>query len=685
MGVSGAREPVGSVDVALAHAARLLEHDPALAAEQAGEILKTAPAHPAATLVLGVARRKSGDAAAAIAVLRPLAQGHPRWSLAHYELGVVLGELGQGEAAVSELRRSVELNPEMPEAWRALADHLGAMGDEAGADMARARSLRSSTRDPRLLAAGAALCENRIPDAEALLRRHLREHPTDIAAIRMLAEVAARIGRYEDAENLLARCLELAPGFHGARHNYTVALIRQGKHEAALPQLERLLAAEPRNTNYRTLQAAVLAGIGEYARAIEVYEAVLKEYPRQGKLWLSYGHALKTAGRVPQGIDAYHRALQLEPRLGEVWWSLANLKTYRFGADHIAQMRAQLARTDLSAEDRFHFHFALGKALEDRTEYEPAFQHYREGNALRRSRVQYDPGRIGQHVGDAKRLFTREFFAARAGAGAESAEPIFIIGLPRAGSTLIEQILASHSQVEGTMELPDVPALAQTIAGRAGDGALRYPHALGALSMAELRCVGEEYLARTRIQRKTQKPRFIDKLPNNFLHVGFVHLMLPNARIIDARRHPLGCCFSNFKQHFARGQTFTYDLAELGAYYRCYVELMAHFDAVLPGRVHRVLYERMVDDTEKEVRRLLEYCGLPFEEGCLRFHENERAVRTASSEQVRVPIYRAGLEHWRHFEPWLGPLKSSLGNVLDAYPQVPDFADTSNTTAAKRS
>ena len=685
MNMGDATEPTGSVEVALAHAARLLERDPALAAEQAGEILKAAPTHPAATLILGVALRRGGDAAAALEVLEPLVESQPRWAAARYEFGVALGDVGAGEQAVIELRRAVELNPELPEAWRSLADHLAAMGDDAGADAARARSLKSSTRDPRLLAAGTALCENRIPEAEALLRRHLYEHPTDIAAIRMFAEVAARIGRYHDAENLLARCLELAPGFHGARHNYTVALMRQGKYEAALPQIERLLAAEPRNPNYRTLQAAVLAGIGEYVRAIEVYVAVLREYPRQGRIWMSYGHALKTAGRVPEGIEAYHQALRLEPRLGEAWWSLANLKTYRFGADHIARMRAQLAGNDLSAEDRYHFHFALGKALEDQGEYEQSFRHYREGNVLRRSGVHYEPERIRQHVAGAKKLFTREFFADRAGAGADSAAPIFIVGLPRAGSTLIEQVLASHSQVEGTMELPDVPALAQTIAERAGAEALRYPQALAAVPIDELRRIGEEYLARTLIQRKTQKPRFIDKLPNNFLHVGFIHLMLPNARIIDARRHPLGCCFSNFKQHFARGQNFTYDLAELGAYYRCYVELMAHFDAVLPERVHRVQYERMVEDTENEVRRLLEYCGLPFEGDCLRFYENERAVRTASSEQVRSPIYREGVEQWRHFDAWLEPLKSSLGTVLDAYPQVPDFADTRNTTAEHRS
>ena len=673
MGGAGTAEPVGSVEVALAHAARLLDRDPALAAEQAHEILKAAPGHPNALLVLAIAQRRGGDAAAAQALLAPLVLGQPRWAAARYEHGVALGALGRGDEAVAELKRAVELNPDLPDAWRALADHLGAVGDDAGAEAARARFLKASTRDPRLLAAGAALCENRIPEAEALLRRHLHEHPTDIAALRMLAEVAARIGRYPDAENLLARCLELAPNFHGARQNYAVALHRQGNHAAALPQIDRLLEAEPRNPNYRALQAAVLAGIGEYARAIEIYVAVLKEYPSQARIWLSYGHALKTAGQVPEGISAYRRALELDRRLGEVWWSLANLKTYRFGAAELEQMRTQLGRNDLSAEDRFHLHFALGKALEDQAQYESAFQHYREGNALRRAQVHYEPERIRTHVARAKALFTEDFFATGAGATAE--DPIFIVGLPRSGSTLIEQILASHSQVEGTMELPDVPALAQAVGRRRGEEALRYPEALATLPLAELRLIGENYLVRTRIQRKTEKPRFIDKLPNNFLHTGFIHLMLPNARIIDARRHPLGCCFSAFKQHFARGQNFTYDLGELGAYYRSYVELMAHFDCVLPGRVHRVLYERMVEDTEAEVRALLAYCGLPFEEACLRFYENERAVRTASSEQVRSPIYREGMEQWRHFEPWLGPLKESLGPVLEAYPRVPDFAD----------
>jgi predicted Zn-dependent protease len=675
MSVGGAAQPRGSIDVALGHALDLIDAQPTLALEQANEILKIVPGHPIATLVVGMAQRRLGDLTAALATLEPLARSQPRAGAVHYEYGLALAHAGQGEAAVASLRRAVELSPTLPGAWLALADHLTAIGDTAGADAAYARHLKAGTRDPQLLRPAAALCDNDIPLAETLLREHLREHPTDVAAIRMFAEVAARLGRYQDAETLLARCLELAPGFQGARHNYAVALFRQGKHAAALPEIERLLVSEPRNPNYRCLHAAVLAAVGEYSRAIDIYVQVLKEFPRQGRIWLSYGHALKTAGRAAEGIGAYRRALELEPRLGEVWWSLANLKTYRFDAADLERMRGQLSRADLSTEDRYHLHFALGKALEDERRYGESFEHYAQGNALRRAQVHYDPGRIKEHLEHTKSLFSREFLARASGHGAPAPDPIFIVGLPRAGSTLIEQILSSHSQVEGTMELPDVPALAHGIGTQSTDGGPRYPQVLATLSPAQLRALGEEYLRRTRIQRKTGRPYFIDKLPNNFLHVGFIHLMLPNARIIDARRHPLGCCFSAFKQHFARGQPFTYDLAGLGAYYRAYIELMAHFDAVLPGRVHRVFYEQMVDDTEHEVRQLLDYCGLPFEPACLRFYENERAVRTASSEQVRSPIYREGLEQWRHYEAWLEPLKGSLGAVLERYPQAPDFGN----------
>ncbi len=679
--MSGIQESIGSLEVALVHTQKLLETDPALAAEQANEILKAIPNQPVALLLLGAARRGSGDTAAALSVLESLAQRHPDWAAVHYELGLTLGADRQGGAAVDALRRAVRLKPDLGEAWRALADHLTAIGDTAGADDAYARYLKFSVQDPRLLEAAAALSENRIAAAEALLREHLRQYPTDIAAIRMLAEVAARVGRFGDAEVLLARCLELAPGFTAARHNHAVVLNRLGQSAAALAEIDRALEAEPRNPSYRIMKAAILGRLGEYGQSIELYGNVLAEYPRQPKAWMSYGHALKSAGRQQESIDAYRRSIELAPGFGEAYWSLANLKTIHFSPVELAAMRSQLDQPGLTDVDRFHLHFAIGKALEDAQEYAGSFEHYATGNRLRRAMVVYDPDETSANARRYRALFSKDFFAQRAGCGAPMPDPIFIVGLPRSGSTLLEQILSSHPAVEGTMELPDIIAMARALGEKKTRGQTsRYPEVLATLDTDQLCALGEQYLAGTRVQRKTGAPFFIDKMPNNFAHVGLIHLILPAAKIIDARRHPLACCLSNFKQHFARGQNFTYDLEEIGRYYRDYVELMAHFDEVLPGRVHRVIYERVVEDTEAEIRRLLEYCGLPFDPACLRFYENERAVRTASSEQVRQPIYREGLDQWRHFEPWLGPLKGALGPALEA--TVPTAGDCSTANEA---
>jgi tetratricopeptide (TPR) repeat protein len=663
--MSGAPGPVGTLEVALDHAARLVERDPALAAEQAEEILRAVPRHPVALLLLARARRAAGDPRAAIGILEPLAAAQPLAADVHHQLALALADAGRGESAVASLRRALQLRPDLDDGWRVLGDHLTAIGDTAGADAAYANHVRASTRDPRLLAPAAALAEGRLPEAESLLRAHLRSHPTDVAAIRMFAELAARLGRLGDAENLLARCLELAPGFTAARHNYAFVLHRQSRSEQALQEVERLLATDPRNPGLRSLKAAALARLGEYERSIEVYEGILADYPGQAKLWMSLGHAFKTAGRQGDCVAAYGRSLELSPSLGEAWWSLANLKTYRFAPRDVEAMHSQLAREDLAAEDRLHFHFALGKALEDAGEHAAAFEHYAEGNRLRRASLPYRAEETTALVERSISLFTPQFFQSRRGSGCPAGDPIFVVGLPRSGSTLIEQVLASHPAVEGTMELPDLLAIVRDLGGgrRRGEPA-RYPEVLVELEPAALRELGEHYLERTRIQRKTDRPFFIDKMPNNWAHVGLIHLILPNARVVDARRHPLSCCFSAFKQHFARGQGFTYDLDDLGRYYRDYVALMAHLDAVLPDRVHRVHYERMVEDTEGEVRRLLAYCGLDYDERCLRFYENERAVRTASSEQVRSPIYRQGVDHWRNYEPWLEPLRQALGPVV---------------------
>jgi len=661
-------EPTGSLGEAVANAARLLASDPALAAEQAAEILRVVPGEPVATLLLGRARRACGDAAGAIDALGGLCAAHPRWALAHEELGHSLGAARRGAEAVAALRRAVALKPDLAEAWRALADHLHAVDDTRGADAAYARYLKSSSKDPRLMAAGAAMCEGRIGVAERILRPYLEERPTDVAAIRMLAEVAGRLGRYGQAERLLTRCLELAPGFVPARHNYALVLHRQNRLDEARAQVERLRRTDAANPAYQNLHAAILVRLGEYAEARSLYEDILGRYPGFARVWLSYGHVLKTAGDQAGGIRAYRESLRLLPTLGESWWSLANLKTVRFAGEDLAAMAAQLDGDQLGDEDRWHFHFALAKGLEDEGRWEEAFRHYASGNALRRRQLRYDAGEMTEHVRRSRAVLTREFFTARAGWGTPDADPIFIVGLPRAGSTLLEQILASHSAVEGTMELPDIIGLAQELGGRrARAERSRYPEVLAELDAATCADLGRRYLAQTRIQRKTSRPVFIDKMPNNFAHVGLIHLALPNARIVDARRHPLGCGFSVFKQHFARGQNFAYSLEDIGRYYRDYVELMAHFDAVLPGRVHRVIHERLVEDPEGEIRRLLQYCNLPFEEGCLDFHRNERAVRTASSEQVRRPLNRDGVDRWREFETWLAPLAEALGPALETW------------------
>jgi tetratricopeptide (TPR) repeat protein len=672
--MSAVPDKAADLQVALSHASRLLESSPSLAAEQAQEILNVFPDQANALMFHALALGRLGKLQAAVDGLAKLCRLQPKWAAAHYELGLALWRTGQGDQAVVCLNKTLALMPGLAKAWLSLADLYSAMADSAAADRAYGKYLQYSASNPRLMAAAAAMVENRIPVAERALKDYLKDSPTDVAAIRMLAEVAARLGRDLDAENLLARCLELAPGFQFARQNYAYVLNRSNKFEQSLRQAEILLQANPGNLSFKNLKAVALSKIGDYENAIKLYDDVLAENPGYSKIWHSFGHTLKTAGLLERAIAVYRRSIELEPAYGEAYWSLANLKTFRFTDQDVGEMRRQLESQQLTDEERFHFDFALGKAMEDRKEYGEAFRHYEKGNTLRRQLIDYSPQRNAGKVAVSKKIFSAEFFRERAGYGNQSADPIFILGMPRAGSTLLEQILSSHSQVEGTMELPDVIAITKDLYRRQTDRQARtYYPMLAGMDREQAETYGLRYLDNTRVHRKTGAPFFIDKMPNNFAHIGLIQLILPNARIIDARRHPLACCFSNYKQHFARGQNFSYGLDDMGRYYADYVELMAHYDDVLPGRIHRVHYENMVADTETEVRRLLDYCGLPFEEGCLRFFENDRPVRTASSEQVRQPIYTDGVEHWRHFEEWLGPLKRALGPVLDAYPEVPEF------------
>lgn len=513
-----------------------------------------------------------------------------------------------------------------------------------------------------LLPAGAALADNRLEVAEPLLRAHLKADPFDVHAIRMMAELAARLGRMKDAENLLLRAIEIAPDFVPARANLALILNRTGRYAEALDHVDMIFEQEPDELGHQNLKAAILGRLGRFDEAIVLYRSVLERAPLQPKLWLSLGTMLKTVGHLDESVAAYREALRLQPTLGELWWSLANLKTVRFDTADIAAMRGALADPSITPDDRLHLDFALGKAMHDAKDHAAAFAHYKAANLLRLETQPYRRKEITATVDRVIAATTPALFTPDRG-GATARDPIFVLGMPRAGSTLVEQILASHPAIEGTGELPDLPAVAKTID--------RYPGALATLTPDRRRALGEEYLSRAAPQRQTDRPHFVDKLPNNWLHVPLILAILPNATIIDVRRHPVACCLANYRQHFARGQAFTYDLTDVGTYYSDYVRLIAHVDAIAPGRVHRVIYEQLIVDTEAEIRALIAACGLPFDAACLTQHRTERAIRTPSSEQVRQPIYRDALDEWRPYEPFLGELFIALGPVVEAYPTAP--------------
>ncbi len=569
-------------------------------------------------------------------------------------------------------RLALALRPNSPPALRLLGLALRASDQSEDAAEIEQRAVKAATDDATLMRAGHALFANQLHEAEPVLKERLTRDPYDYSAMRMLAELAARIGRLHDSENLLRRALELAPSFQAARANLATVLYRQHRAADALEQLDLLASEGELADGYRNLRAAALGRIGGYHEAIALYREVLGRHGEQPKIWMSLAHLLKTVGEQEESVAAYRRAIELAPCLGEVWWSMANLKTVKFDDADVAAMEAALDDAALNADDKLHLHFALGKAHEDRGEADEAWHHYATGNRIRAGQLQHNPDRICGLVDRSIALMTHEFFSGREGQGCAAPDSIFILGMPRAGSTLLEQILASHSQVEGTMELPDIHSLVRRIDGKHGwneRGA--YPEALADLDAESLAALGQEYLDLTRIQRAQGTPFFIDKMPNNWAHAGFIRLILPNAKIIDARRHPLDCCFSNFKQHFARGQAFSYDLGHLGRYYADYVRYMAHLDAVQPGKVHRVIHERLVENPEAEIRALLTHCGLDWEDACLRFHETKRAVRTPSSEQVRRPLSRSGFGQWKPFEQWLDPLKEALGPALRCWDDAP--------------
>jgi predicted Zn-dependent protease len=641
------------------------QHAEALAAGEA--LLAQVPENRDVLYMIAVSQRCLQQIPAALATLVRLEALHPRFSRLHQERGLCYVALQDAPRAIESLLIGVNINPALPASWSMLEGLYKLTGDAENARTAAAHVATLKRLPPEVVTATALFSDGELALAESIIRAYLLRHGNHVEAMRLLARIGIAREIYDDAELLLAAVLELAPEYRAARHDYARALLERHKHQRAREELAKLIALEPENRQFLTLYATTCVGVGEHEEAIHLYRRLLVDAPHAEELHLSLAHALKTLGQREESIAAYRTAAAIRRNYGETYWSLANLKTYRFTAEEIKGMRAEEAAPGISLADRYHLCFALGKALEDERDFANSWTYYERGNALKRSESRYRPEILETNTRLQIATCTADFFAQRRGVGAAAPDPIFIVGLPRSGSTLLEQILASHSRVEGTQELADIPRIALELQGRDPDlDHPRYPGVLADLAAEEFGRLGEKYLRDTRVYR-TDRAFFIDKMPNNFRHLGLIHLILPNARIIDARREPMACCFSNFKQLFASGQEFTYSISDIARYYRTYLDLMRHWNAVLPGRVLRVQHEDVVEDLEGNVRRILEFCGLEFEPACVEFHKTERSIRTASSEQVRRPIFREGLNQWKNFAPWLGPLEQALGDALVRY------------------
>ncbi len=630
-------------------------------------LLATVPENRDLLYLRAQSQRLTGDVAAALLTLTELERVHPRFSRLFQERGHCHVVLRQAPEAIEAFLRAVNINHALPASWGMLEGLYRLTGDTENAATAAAHVATLKQLPPEVVTATALFADGELAAAEQMIRAFLLKHGHQVEAMRLLARIGIERDVLDDAQLLLEGVLELAPDYQAARFEYVQVLVKRHLYQAAQQQADQLLSADPANRNSRTLYAMTCVGLGQHERAIGLYRGLLSGAAQAGELHLSIAHSLKTLGRGEEAITEYRAAAAARPAFGDAYWSLANLKTYRFLGAEVEQMRAAEAAAGTALIDRYHLCFALGKALEDQERYQESFECYARGNALKRSESRYQPKVHELNTRGQIQVCTPPLFARLQHGGAPAPDPIFIVGLPRSGSTLIEQILASHSAVEGTQELAEVPRLVMELQGR--DWSLenpRYPGVLAGMGGEDFRRLGEKYLSDTRAYR-TGKARFIDKMPNNFRHVGLIHLMLPNATIIDARREPMACCFGNFKQLFASGQEFAYSIEDIARYYRTYLELMRHWDAVLPGRVLRVHHEDLVNDLEGNVRRLLQHCGLEFEPACIEFYKTERSVRTASSEQVRQPLYREGLEQWRHYEPWLGPLRAALGDALTRY------------------
>jgi tetratricopeptide (TPR) repeat protein len=586
---------------------------------------------------------------------------------AHQEQGHLYRQQKYHTEALQAYQYATQINPALESSWSAQAVlcqtlNKPELGQQALMQLKRLKSLpKAIVSITDLLALG------RLAKAEELCRQVLARQPRNIEAMRLLASIASQMGALSEAELLLESAVVFDPDNTQVRVDYVQLLRRRQKFKESLDQAGQLLATAPDNPQLKSLYAIESMQMGDYDTALEFFDSVLQQLPNDATTLTSRGHALKTTGNTAAAIDSYRAATQAKPDYGEAYYSLANLKTYQFTEQELKDIQVIDKRHKLGLMDRVYISFALGKAFEDLKDFSRAFDYYQRGNALKKQQCTYKAEKMSADLTSQCRFFTAAQCAKLKDYGDNSPDPIFIVGLPRAGSTLLEQILASHSMVDGTLELPNILTISQELRRRGEEGnKLGYPDIIAELNEDELAQLGSRYLKETKIHRQGA-PFFIDKMPNNFRHIGLIKLILPNAKIIDARRHPAACCFSAFKQLFAEGQEFTYSLDDIAQYYIDYVELMDHWDTVLPGEVLRVHYEDMTSDIESQVERILNYCGLPFEAGCLEFHKTKRAVRTASSEQVRQPIYQSGVDHWQNFGTQLQPLLSTLAPTIKRY------------------